>query len=66
MTDNIYLLLSNGYEWEDFVIFLTHEDAINASIQNPKLRVEIFQKNNDSPRYTPTYNYYQNGKFYMD
>jgi hypothetical protein len=49
-----------GSEWEDMVIILSKEDAINESIKNPKVRVEIFSKNNELG-YTPTYNYYKNG-----
>jgi hypothetical protein len=57
--DFIYVLLY-GSEWEDMVIILSKEDAINESIKNPKVRVEIFSKNNELG-YTPTYNYYKNG-----
>jgi hypothetical protein len=48
-------------EWEDMVILLSKEDAINESINKPKSRVEIFGKNNKLG-YTPTYNYYKNGE----
>jgi len=58
--DFVYLLLC-GSEWEDIIILLSKEDAINESINHPNYRVEIFGKNNKSG-YTPTYNYYKNGE----
>ena len=60
----VYLLI-NGEEWEDMIIFLTEEEAIQASINysNLNIRVEIFSKNNDFG-YSPTYNYYKNGELY--
>jgi len=58
----VYMLLfGSGNEWEDIIILLSKEDAINESITNPHARVEIFSKNNKSG-YTPTYNYYKNGE----
>ncbi len=58
----VYLLLFGiGNEWEDMIILLSMEDAINETIKNPNARVEIFRKS-DSPRYTPTYDYYKNGQ----
>jgi hypothetical protein len=58
--DFVYVLLYDG-DWEDMVIFLTKEDAINESINYPKSRIEIFSKT-DTVGYTPTYNYYKNGE----
>jgi hypothetical protein len=58
--DFIYLLLC-GSEWEDIIVLLSKEDAINESINYPNARVEIFSKNNKLG-YTPTYNYYKNGE----
>ena len=58
--DFVYVL-HNGSEWEDIVILLSKEDAVNESITYPNARVEIFSKNNKSG-YTPTYNYYKNGE----
>jgi hypothetical protein len=43
--------------WEDMIIFLSKEDAINESKKYPKARVEIF-KINEEVGYTPTYNFY--------
>ena len=56
----VYVLLY-GSEWEDIIILLSKEDAINESINNPSARVEIFSKNNKLG-YTPTYNCYKNGE----
>lgn len=58
--DFVYVLL-NGGEWEDMIILLSTEDAINESIKRPNVRVEIFSKNKNLG-YTPTYNYYKNGE----
>ena len=57
----VYLLVVDGCEWEDIVIFLSKEDAVKESIKNPKSRIEIFCKNDKG--YVPTYNYYQNGEY---
>ena len=58
--DFVYVLLY-GDEWEDSVIFLSKEYAIEASIKYPKNRVEIFSKT-DAGGYIPTYTYYKNGE----
>jgi hypothetical protein len=58
--DFVYVLLY-GNEWEDMVILLSNEDAINESIKHPDARVEIFSKN-AKVGYTPSYNYYKNGE----
>ena len=59
--DHVYVLVY-GSEWEDIVVFLSEEEAINESIKNPKNRVEIFSKT-ETGGYIPTYNYYENGKY---
>ena len=59
----VYVLL-NGSEWEDMIIFLSKEDAIQESINRPKSRVEIFSKT-DKSGYAPTYNYYKNGEYFV-
>ncbi len=62
--DFVYVLVY-GSEWEDIVILLSKEDAINESIKYPNMRVEIFSKNkNNKLGYVPTYNYYKNGEYY--
>jgi len=58
--DFVYLFVL-GSEWEDVIVFLSKEEAIQESIKFPKDRVEIFSKTNTSG-YRPTYNYYQNGE----
>jgi hypothetical protein len=60
--DFVYLLVSDGSEWEDIIVFLSKEEAINASINHPNHRVEIFTKNHTSG-YKTTYNYYKNGEY---
>ena len=59
--DFVYLLI-RGNDWEDIVVYLTKDDAINASIQYPNSRVEVFAKNAITSGYSPTYIYYINGK----
>ena len=61
----IYILVSKDSEWEDMVIFISLEEAIKESIKYPERRIEIFNKS-DKPGYTPTYNYYKNGKCFYD
>ena len=56
----IYVLFY-GSEWEDIIILLSKEDAINESIKYPNARVEIFSKNNKLGC-TPTYKYYRGGE----
>jgi hypothetical protein len=58
----VYLMI-NGDEWEDVVIFLDKNEAIEASIRHPNVRVEVFSKNFDIG-YSPIYEYYKNGKYY--
>jgi hypothetical protein len=58
--DFVYLFVL-GSEWEDVIVFLSKEEAIQESIKFPNNRVEIFSKTNTSG-YRPTYNYYQNGE----
>ena len=59
--DFVYVFLDIN-NWEDIVIFLSKEDAINESKKYPNARVEIFSIN-DQLGYTPTYNFYRNGEF---
>jgi hypothetical protein len=58
----VYLLI-NGSDWENMIIFLTEEEAIQASIKYSNSRIEIFSKANDFG-YLPTYNYYKNGEIH--
>ena len=59
----VYLLIK-GYDWEDMTIIINEEEAIQASILYPNKIIEIFSKNEDIG-YSPTYNYYKNGKIYQ-
>jgi len=61
--EKIYVLVKGG-DWEDIVIFLTNEEALNASMKYPRYPVEIFEKKNDESGFEPTYNYYKNGEYY--
>ena len=61
----IYVLVSDGCEWEDIVVFLTEENAVKMSNKYPNSRVEVFSKKDDTSGYTPTYNYYQNGQYFQ-
>jgi len=58
--ENLYMLVGDGAEWEDIVLYATEEDAINASIKHKKIRVEVF-KRDATGTYRPTYNYYLAG-----
>jgi hypothetical protein len=44
------------------IIFLTKEEAIQASIKSPNSRVEIFSRTDCG--YLPTYDFYKNGALY--
>jgi hypothetical protein len=57
--DFVYLFFHEN-NWEDMIIFLSKEDAINESKKYPKARVEIFSITNKLG-YTPTYHFYKNG-----
>jgi hypothetical protein len=54
----VFLDINN---WEDIIIFLSKEDAINESKKYPNARVQIFTITDESG-YTPTYNFYRNGE----
>lgn len=60
--ETIYVFVVDGAEWEDIIVFLSEEEAIEKSIKCPKVRLEVFKK---SPKggYRPTYNYYLNGLY---
>ena len=59
---NIYLLV--GDDWEDTVVYLTKDAAIEESKKYPNRRVEILLKADSNSGYMPTYCYYQNGEYY--
>ncbi len=56
----VYLL--KGSDWEDMIIFLTKEEAIQASIKCPNDSVEIFSRSYFG--YLPTCDFYKNGVLY--
>ena len=60
--ENIYLLCVDGAEWEDIVVYLTLEEALEKSKAWPNTRLEIFSKS-EKGGYRPTYTYYLNGLF---
>ena len=61
MNEFLYMLLPNSAEWEDMILILTKEEAIEASNKYPKRRVEIFAREENKLGYHPTYKYYKNG-----
>jgi hypothetical protein len=58
----IYMLVADRAEWEDLVLFISEEDAIQASLQYKSRRVEIFEQKEGRPGFCPTYSYYKQGK----
>ena len=60
--DRVYLYLVDGAEWEDIIVYLTEQEAIDISKKWPNARVEIFDK---SPMggYRPSYTCFVNGVF---
>ena len=59
----IYVMI-NSNDWEDIIIYLSEKEAIDSSITYPNSRIEIFGKNTNYSGYSPTYNYYKDGKLY--
>jgi len=59
----VYVMI-NSSEWEDIVIYLIEEEAIQSSLTYPNIKIEIFSKNPDYNGYSPTYSYYKDGKLY--
>jgi hypothetical protein len=67
-TEFVYVFIY-GSVWDDTVIILSKEDAIEISKKYPNSRVEIFSKSKNIDKslintlgFTPTYNYYKNGE----
>lgn len=60
--DSVYVFVVDGAEWEDLLIFLSKEEAIEQSKKHPKVRLEIFHKSLKGG-YRPSYNYYLNGEY---
>ncbi len=61
--ETVYVMINNN-EWEDMVIYLTEQEAIDTSKKYPNSRIEIFGKTTDGCGYCPTYNYYKGGELY--
>jgi hypothetical protein len=62
----IYCSVSNEFSWEDLVIFINKESAIEYSLLKPNFRIEIFSKDlRSNGEFLPTYNFYKNGILYM-
>lgn len=60
--DTLYLVVGDGYEWEDMKMFDNEEYAIEYSKKYPQIRIEIFKKTEKGTFLVPTYTYYQNGE----
>jgi len=58
--DCIYVLAVDGAEWEDIVVYLSKEEALEKSKKMPNTRIEIFKKSSKGG-YRPMYDYYLNG-----
>ena len=61
--EGMYLLIPNRAEWDDIIVIVTEEEAIEMSKLHPQCRVEIFSKRPNNIGYIPTHNYYKNGKY---
>lgn len=63
-----YLYVNIGTDLTDSVIYITEDQAIQASIRNPNRRIEVFEKtfdlNSAFNGYMTTHNYYKNGILY--
>jgi len=63
--DCIYVLIT-GSTFEDIEVFLNKEDAVQASIQYPRYRIEVFTKPHAeyglNCGYTSAYRYYNKGE----
>jgi len=63
--DTIYLVVGNGYEWEDMKMFDNEQYAIDYSKKYPQTTIQIFKKNGKG-FLEPTYVYYQNGQLHAE
>ena len=59
----VYLLMPNPTSWDDIIVITTEKEALQASIDNPTFRVEIFEKRENLVGYAPTRSYYKKGKW---
>lgn len=55
----LYLLLCDGAEWEDVVIYDNKEEAVRVLMSHPshrdRFRIEVFEKKEGTLKFTPTY-----------
>lgn len=61
MSKCVYVLCGKGCEWEDLIVFLDREEAVEASRRVPHARVEVFNKTAYEVGFRPTYTFIQNG-----
>ena len=58
-TNQLYLLLCDGAEWEDIVVYDNKEEAMRVLRSHPshtnRFRIEVFEKKEGSLKFTPTY-----------
>jgi hypothetical protein len=59
----VYIFLYDNFDWEDIIVFLSEEEAIQKSVKVPNARLEIFKKS-ENGGYIPTHHYYKKGKLY--
>ena len=55
----LYLLLCDGAEWEDVVIYDNKEEAVRVLMSHPshkdRFRIEVFEKKEGTLKFTPSY-----------
>ena len=58
-TKQLYLLLCDGVEWEDTVIYDNKEEALRVLRSHPshsnRFRIEVFERKEGTLKFTPTY-----------
>ena len=56
------MVVSNGAEWEDMIVYTSKEEAIAKSKEWTITAIQVFSKTEDG--YRPSYKYYLNGELY--
>jgi hypothetical protein len=55
----LYLLLPDGAEWEDIIIYDNKEEALRVLRSHPshkeRFRIEVFEKKEGALKFTPSY-----------
>ena len=59
----LYVVCADMQEWEDLIIFVSKELAINYSKKHPTVRLELFTIDDTINGYIPTYFYYLDGEY---